>query len=46
MNVVHSWYVRLNDWNVLHVPRVLMYAPSKDGGKIATNDGSGEGEIE
>ena len=27
MNVVRSWYIRLNDWHVLHVPRVLLIAP-------------------
>ena len=27
MNVVRSWYVRSNDWHVLHVPRCLMSAP-------------------
>ena len=27
MNVVRSWYVRLNDWHVPHVPQCLMSAP-------------------
>ena len=27
LHVVRSWYVRLNDWHVLHIPRPLMIAP-------------------
>ena len=31
MNIVRAWYVRLKDWNVLHVPRVLLFAPIERG---------------